>query len=174
MKNQSGHPRQTYPSILWKGWRHTRGIQSSYSAGICCSSLARLPSSTSSCISFLNIGEPPAPSLRRPRLSLCQARDLRNWPRTRALRVPSSATAIYWMEARVAIVCRSRGRQGTPGPISFFVGARNFYELTCVLGDASPAPLSWRALGCKRDRGTKRRNPRTTPRPAGLISRPHW
>ena len=36
-KTQSSHPRQRYPSILLKGWRHAHGIKSSYSVGTCCS-----------------------------------------------------------------------------------------------------------------------------------------
>jgi hypothetical protein len=28
VKTQSSHPRQRYPSILWKGWRHAHGIKS--------------------------------------------------------------------------------------------------------------------------------------------------
>jgi hypothetical protein len=36
-KIQSSHPRQRYPSILLKGWRHAHGIKSSYSVGTYCS-----------------------------------------------------------------------------------------------------------------------------------------
>src|SRR5262249_2629926 len=58
VKTQSSHPRQKYPSILWKGFRHAHRIQSSYSAGTYCRELVQLPSSMLFFTSFLNFGEP--------------------------------------------------------------------------------------------------------------------